>query len=338
MTSKITFVLLIFASLISYAQTLKGTVLDAKTKQPLETVSVYFDNTTIGTTTNAKGEFSIDYNSATQSTLVISFLGYEKQYISDYRDIKNIVVELKESVEQLGEVVINADDGLTRKQKLRIFRKQFLGTSKYGRNCKILNEDDLILRYNKKKRELTVSAISPLEIENEALEYHVTYELMEFEVVFNYVELFRNDFSVFSTYYSGTSFYRDKSKEGDKSVIKQRRKVYEGSIQHFMRAIYNGNLKSEKYKIFKRGFGVKEAAHIFVTDTDSIGFKKVKLSGKLSVQYKGKVQSDLMPKTEAFYIDEYGNFLPVRALFFNGAMGSMRVGDTLPLDYGISEN
>ncbi|MFD1062807.1 carboxypeptidase-like regulatory domain-containing protein [Winogradskyella litorisediminis] len=338
MKSKTTLVLLFISSFISHAQTLKGQVFDAKTKVPLESVSVYFDNTTIGTTTNEKGEFSISYNKAVQSDLIISFLGYEKQYISDYRTKEKVLIELVESAEQLGEVVINTNDGLTRKQKLKIFRAQFLGTSKYARKCKILNEDDLILKYNKKSRQLTVSAIAPLEIENKVLKYHITYELVDFEVIFNYIELFKNDFSVYSTFYSGSSFYKDEINTDDKSVLKQRQKVYEGSIQHFMRAVYNKRLKEEKYRIFKRGFGVKEAAHIFVEDTTDPNYKKVSLSGKLTVLFKGKDQSDIIPKTEAFYVDQYGNFLPVRALFFNGEMGSMRVGDTLPLDYGISKN
>ncbi|WP_299116026.1 carboxypeptidase-like regulatory domain-containing protein [uncultured Winogradskyella sp.] len=338
MTSRITFVLLLFSCLVTHAQTLKGKVIDVTTKEPLEMVSVYFNNTTIGTTTNAKGDFSIDYNDAVQSPLIISYLGYEKVVISDYRNLSLLNVELKEASNQLDEVVIKADDGLTRKQKLKIFRDQFLGTSKYGKTCKIINEDDLILRYDKRGKQLTVSAKAPLEIENRALKYHITYELVDFEVVFNYIDLFRNDFNVYSTFYSGSSLYKDENIKNKESILKQREKVYRGSIQHFMRSIFRGDLKKEKYKIFKRGFGVKTPEHIVVKDLDSTNFKEVKLSGKLTVTHRGKSQSDLIPKTDKFYVDEFGNFVPVQALFFNGAMGNQRIGDTLPLDYGLDNN
>lgn len=116
----------------------------------MESVSIYFNNTTIGTTTNAEGDFSIDYYDALRSPLIISYLGYEKIILSDYRSRTFLNVELIESTNQLDEVLISPDDGLTRKQKLEIFREQFLGSSKNGWSCKILNEDDLILRYDKR--------------------------------------------------------------------------------------------------------------------------------------------------------------------------------------------
>lgn len=43
--------------LFCISQTFTGRVVDKMTQQPIETVSVYFDNTTIGTTTNDKGQF-----------------------------------------------------------------------------------------------------------------------------------------------------------------------------------------------------------------------------------------------------------------------------------------
>jgi len=73
-----------------HTQTLTGKIVDLKTKQPLMAVSIYFDNTTIGTTTNADGEFSIVYSDAIQSNLVISYLGYETVFISDYRSLSTI--------------------------------------------------------------------------------------------------------------------------------------------------------------------------------------------------------------------------------------------------------
>lgn len=134
------------------SQTVTGIVLDAKTNKPIETATVYFDNTTLGVVTNKKGFFSIDYSNAIQSPLIISFLGYKKQVIEDYRNKKNITILLKETQEVLNEVIVNANDGLTRKQKLRLFRREFLGVSRFGNSCRILNENDIIIRYNKQKK------------------------------------------------------------------------------------------------------------------------------------------------------------------------------------------
>ena len=86
--SLITFLLPVFC----VAQILRGKVLDSKTKKPIETASIYFDNTTIGTTTDENGSFSITYNDAVQSTLVISYLGYEKVFISDYQSLNTVII------------------------------------------------------------------------------------------------------------------------------------------------------------------------------------------------------------------------------------------------------
>ena len=171
------FLLSFFIAFSSIAQTFSGVILDEKTKNPIETASVYFDNTTIGTVSNSKGEFSISYTNAIQSSLIISYLGYNTEIISNYRQSNNVIIYLKLSNNVLNEVIISTDDGLTREQKLKLFRKEFLGSSKFAKSCKILNEDDLILWYNKKESQLTARAKSPILIENKALQYLVSYKI-----------------------------------------------------------------------------------------------------------------------------------------------------------------
>ncbi|MFT6842395.1 MAG: hypothetical protein ACJASR_001162 [Psychroserpens sp.] len=56
---KLTILCFYFISCFSYSQTITGIVLDATTNLPIESASVYFDNMTIGTSTNNKGEFEI---------------------------------------------------------------------------------------------------------------------------------------------------------------------------------------------------------------------------------------------------------------------------------------
>ena len=59
------------------------------------------------------------------------------------------------------EAITIVDDGFSRKSKLEIFRKQFLGTTKAGKQCKILNEDAVILEYDKKKTDLSQKVMNP---------------------------------------------------------------------------------------------------------------------------------------------------------------------------------
>jgi len=325
-----------FLPLFCVSQTFSGIVIDKTTKQPVETVAVYFDNTTIGTTTNAKGEFYITYTDAIQSTLVISYLGYEKVLIADYRSKTNVTVELVEATNSLDEVYIDYDDGLTRKQKLRLFRKEFLGKSEYGKSCKILNEDDLILKYDKQSKSLYASAKVPIKVKNKALQYEIAFDIIDFEVNFRYVNADKTEFTVNSVTYFGTSFYKDLKDLTKKKIIKNREKAYKGSVQHFMRSLYNKNLREEGYRIFYDKFVVEEWDYFTVEAVADSNFKKVKLTEKVTILYGKELQSELQLKVDEFFVDAYGNYAPIIGVYFSGVIGNQRVGDTLPSDYGFN--
>jgi hypothetical protein len=322
--------------LFCISQTLTGRVIDKITQEPIETVAVYFDNTTIGTTTNEKGEFSISYTDATQSTLVFSYLGYQMVLISDYRTKNNITIELIEANVALNPVHIEYDDGLTRNQKLRLFRKEFLGTSKYGKSCKIVNEDDLVLKYDKKNKALYVSSQVPIKVKNRALKYEVAYDIIDFEVNYRYIDIVKKEFIPNSVTYLGTSFYKNINGSEKRKTIKTRELVYKGSVQHFMRSLFNRNIREEGYAVFYKRFRVEEWEHFTVEDVKDSDFKKVTLSNKVAILYDNKFQSGLQLEVDDFFVDTYGNYTPIIGVYFSGAMGSQRVGDTLPSDYGLS--
>lgn len=321
--------------LICFSQTLTGNIIDKVTQQPIETVSVYFDNTTIGTTTDEKGNFSITYTDAVQSTLVISYLGYEKVLITDYRSRNNIAIELVEAASALDEVYIEYDDGLTRRQKLRLFRREFLGSSKFARSCNILNENDIVLRYDKRSKTLFASADVPIQVKNKSLQYELAFDIVDFEANYRYANLETQDFTLNKVTYAGTSFYKDIEISNKKSTKRRREKAYKGSVQHFMRSLYNENLKDEDYEIFYKGFKVNEWAYFNIKTNEESSFKGVSLKAKVSILYDKKFQSDIEVNVDSFLIDAYGNYTNVRGILFNGTMGSQRIGDTLPLDYGL---
>ncbi len=337
MISKLKILVVLFVSLcgLNFGQTLTGRVLDANTKQPLETVSVYFDNTTIGTTTDEDGNFSIEYTDAIQSMLVISYLGYERVFISDYRSLKATTVELKEATNELEEVVIDADDGLTRRQKLRLFRKEFLGSSDLGESCRILNEKDIRLRYNKQQRVLSASSKTPVIIVNKGLQYKISFDIIDFEINFRYADPVRDQFTTNSVTYSGTTFYKDLQLRQKRKIKKSRELAYKGSIQHFIRSLYKENLKDEDYWIFYDKFRVNEWSYFKVTSVENSSLKKVNLSSKVSIVYNKNVQSQLQFEVPEIYIDQYGNYSPILGVYFSGAMGKQRIGDLLPTDYEL---
>jgi len=101
----------LFCVTVISAQTdLKGRVADFTTFMPIESASVYVQNSTVGTVSNADGKFSlvIPSNHA-NDTLVISSIGYKsfKVPVKEYDPSMDIYLE--EDIASLDEVVIVAD-------------------------------------------------------------------------------------------------------------------------------------------------------------------------------------------------------------------------------------
>lgn len=103
--------LIFFIGATTFAQTeLKGKVADFLTYAPIESASVYIQNTIIGSITNTDGNFVLKVPQQNlQDTLVISSIGYKsfRVVISEFENGADIFLE--EDVASLDEVVIIAD-------------------------------------------------------------------------------------------------------------------------------------------------------------------------------------------------------------------------------------
>lgn len=361
MWNKNTFIISFFivVGLHTYSQTITGIVLDKNTNTPIETASVYFDNTTIGTTTNSKGEFQIDNEHNIKSPLIISFIGYKKVILNTINYNKSYTILLEEENYSLDEVVVTNDDW-SRALKLEEFRKHFLGTSKNAKSCTILNEDDIILRYNKQSKQLTAAAKRPLLIKNKNLQYLITYDLQEFFIEYSYVRgeeerVYRYTFS------AGTSFFKKTESEDNSKIKRRRANAFKGSTLHFMRALVQQKLKDKKYQLFDGSFQTQPEKFITITPIDSlnvyllnvipdpeiiahrknnptISFNNTVPPKSLNVLYKRNKQSIFKPNQFEFIVDKNGNHFPPNAVIFSGDLGEQRLGDTFPLDYTLEEN
>lgn len=330
MNKCIGFYLFLFVS-IANSQTFSGYVYDAATNEPLESVSVYFDNSTIGTATNDKGAFSIEFTDAVKSTLVISYLGYEKVFIDDYRSKSNVKILLKESTNLLDTVVIDADDGMTRAQKMQLFKNEFLGKSENGKSCRILNKKDIKLRYNKQQGTLTAWANKPIIVKNKNLQYEISFEIVDFEIEMD-------KWGPLSVTYTGTSFYKDLNLKHKKRVEKNRASSYEGSVQHLIRALYNKQLEEEGYVFGVKRFKVNPYEYFTISEVDDNGQKIVALKEQLDIYYRTDSVSIIQTTASEFIIDKYGNYTPIPHVLFGGDMGRQRIGDALPIDYKLDDD
>src|SRR5699024_9558720 len=101
----------------SYCQeTIEGVVVDTD-GAPVPWVTVAITSTSLGTTTDLDGKFSITTDQALPITLAVSFMGYRTEEIDVYETKETIHITLTEDVNLLNEIVITGvAEGTSRKQ------------------------------------------------------------------------------------------------------------------------------------------------------------------------------------------------------------------------------
>lgn len=165
---------------------LGGQVLSADNRQPVVSANVYISNSSIGTVTDEKGHFLIRNFPAGRYDLVVSCVGYTTQVItvSSAQLPKQLTVLLQPKVNELQEVIVEPYDKNGWERWGDFFIENFIGTSAFARDCKLLNRDVIKFRFSKKKNKLEVIANDRLVIENHALGYVLKYDLTRFEYDF----------------------------------------------------------------------------------------------------------------------------------------------------------
>lgn len=335
------FVLLIcgFFSVFSYAQNLAGKVVTVN-NEPIFGATVYFDGSTIGTTTNEEGKFVLPMKSTTNATLIVSYVGYETVYVSSLNPSNRYTIKMTESVTDLVNVVVEKPK-FSREEMLKVFRNQFIGKTKGAKNCKIKNEDEIYFSYDSKAFTFYAYSDVPLEIQNEYLGYKVFFDLKIFEVRFPNYTL--NESKILTSSYFGTS--RFQSFKDDKKTLKIREEVFEGSSPQLFRSIAKGE-ENGKFKYFKRSFQVP-MNEVFTTK-DTLGFKLIELvtdkkekkfnEYHLNVLDTKKRQSKIVFKTPSFFIDEFGLYTNYDQILFGGYLSEKKIADMLPTDYNLQSN
>lgn len=233
------FFLLFTLTFSSFSQTyIEGKVI-TNTNEILVGASVYLNNTTIGTTTNNKGEFQLRVNKGTYD-LVVSFIGYTtlRTTINTNSKINFLTIKLDPESNILDEVVLRKtkyDDEW--KYNLNRFKNLFLGRTKLAYQCEILNPKVLHFEYNNKTGELIADAREPLKIKHNGLGYLITYDLVSFSI--------KNQ----RLFFSGYARYSNLKKKVRKKWKRNRLETYNGSQMHFLRSLLKNDLTKDGFLI-----------------------------------------------------------------------------------------
>jgi len=343
--------LLLFSIAAKSQVVISGVILDSATREPLLGASVFAQNTTLGTTSNKDGEFSLPLKSGGYE-LIFSFTGYKNQEvrITDGKNEKLEILLVKED-KSMGEVVIQSSNEVKDgwEKYGNFFIGHFIGTTPFASQCTIQNKEAVRFFYYKRSDKLKVLVTEPLVISNDALGYDLRYQLDSF------VYYYKTELSS----YRGTCLFSEKlGKVSDAMVWKaNREKAYLGSKMHFMRAYYDSTLKESGFTISiinddKKTFGLLTKPYLkkYYNISDTLDEVQIQFPDKISVAYIKAVPDNIYLKqfnlpmdvgVQISYIDvlqpvsikENGYFFEQRNWINQGYWSWKNVADLLPYDY-----
>ncbi len=338
-----------------FAQThfrVAGKVIDSATQQPLQGASVFCQNTTIGTVTNADGEFQLSLGNGGYD-LVISFMGLETQSVrvsNTMPEVAALVIELKQKEKNLEEVSIVATTEVQNgwEKYGQFLTDNFIGRTISSKDCVIENPEVLRFFYSRKRKRLKVITDSVLIISNKALGYTIKYQL----------DSFVHEYNDSKTLYTGYPFYEQmEGSEEEMLVWKEKRKVaYRGSVLQFLRAYHDSTLNRDGFKVELIDDGTDKSEPIYnpyiAEYYDTLDYNRVGLffPGRLRIVYTKEkpgitylaanklpmdtpVQISILDLANGIIIEENGYYYDQKDVLTLGYWAWEKMADFLPYDY-----
>ncbi|MBS1529605.1 MAG: carboxypeptidase regulatory-like domain-containing protein [Bacteroidetes bacterium] len=335
--------------------TISGRILNKTDKKPVENVSVFLSNATVGDKTAADGIFTLRNVKPGKYDLVvtdIAFALYSQPVTVEGSNITLPDIMLSPQVKSLQQVTIQYHADPNREKYYSWFRDAFIGTGERGAQCKILNPEILDFSFEPEHKTLKASSADFLVVENEALGYRIKYLLTDF--------LMRDSASVKQVRYQGFSLFETlKGSPGQEARWQRARdEVYANSPMHFFRAAIADKLDENNFKAEKlqRSSGklLPNAVHRRDIISRAPGRNQYILHCDhcdLVVTYNPKHHFHINNHTEYFYnrgntdntfvrfnspeVLIYGLGVPENPydLSFRGVWGRYKAAELLPIDY-----
>ena len=244
---------------------IEGRVLERATGAPLENVNVYISGTTWGTATDRNGYFKIKSLPTGTHEVVASIIGYESlTKVLTVRDQNTYTLEfkLKETHYELESVEVKGATPDEWNSQLEIFKRRFLGESSFASECVITNPEIINFEWIN-SHTLRAEAGQPIIIINNALGYKIRCELVSF--LWD-TKSQRIRFTVrpsFAELKDTTGLLKEK-------WIKNRREVYYGSMDNFLKAAVNNSLTENGFQVYLDDTPSIEKKHLHHADNDLI--------------------------------------------------------------------
>jgi len=221
----------------------EGRIIGQETGEPLQGVHVFLSGTKIGTSTNASGDYVLRNIPPGAHRLVVSVIGYERktlELVLGPVENKTMDFGLKPVVYEMSEIFVGNLDKKWRK-RLERFEALFLGETKWADSVEITNPEVLRFDTNFWGR-LTAEALAPLQIENRALGYRITYYLKEFEHTGTRTRW--DGDPVFTELTSSDPVQQSRWEQN-------RREAFYGSMRHFLLSLLQDRVKEEGFVLYR---------------------------------------------------------------------------------------
>lgn len=224
-------------------QVVTGRITDAMDGKPISGVEIYIANTTIGTTSEEYGNYTLTIQGEGSFEIVVSHVGYRPAFVKINTPKPLHQVDVVLDINELSEVVIKASVHY-RQQDVDLFWRRILGVKPSKSGLEVLNPEKLFFYLNHDDI-LKVSCREPIEIINHEMGYHIRYVL----------ENFQHDYWTNQTTFYGQPIFKELTPQNSRQKNrweKKRQKVYAVSFTHFIRALYREHIHEEGFFLTKK--------------------------------------------------------------------------------------
>ncbi|MEM7551999.1 MAG: carboxypeptidase-like regulatory domain-containing protein [Bacteroidota bacterium] len=322
--------------------------------QPLPFANIYIEQSSLGTTTNEQGEFQFSTTLSGKYRLRCSFIGYvSKSKVIDIQPGQSydFNFSLKSENIELEEIIVSDERDKSWGKHLKKFKSYFIGTSKFAKECKILNP--YVLDFQQLEPfVIRAKASKPLQIENKSLGYILSYELSSFEL----------NSATRDVKYKGFVRFKElepSSFEEEKLWEKNRKLAYFGSVQHFLKSLSSEDLKSEGFyaaieRIENEKLDLIRSPELKPVTAGDIISKSDQ--GHYSLNYNAFLRVEYLKRQESMYhdnrpyvynetswiklnkrnvlVNKSGSLANPHDLELFNTFGRKRIAEALPINYG----
>jgi hypothetical protein len=315
--------------------TVSGVIRDANTSEPISYVNVFLANTTIGAASDQLGNFKILNVPEGIHDLIFDRVGYEVKSIQLRiigAETHFYTIKLYPKIYSTEKIQIIADKPEKWMNDLDVFIREFIGQTKNANECIILNPEVLYFQIDSIANNLIAFSDSTIKVINHALGYKIFVKLIDFKYNIK-------DGSILYEMYP--KFEELIPQEEEKMIrwIKNRQKVYKGSLRQFLSLLTYG----EYFPSFKSYIIMTQAGYKVNVGEDFFNCRKLINSNLIKITFDDFVGVDYylfgypnkssMLRLDQGYalIDTLGNIYgPITK---RGSWSEERLADLLPYDY-----